>query len=66
MPYRAWRKPDHFRKSNYVPWMDSYLEWNLYRIILTVIFVSVVIAGVILSIGFLGILAIQFGKVFGL
>lgn len=49
----AWRKPDEFRKKNYMPWMDSYWGWNSYRLAITVFFIILVFFGVAILAKFL-------------
>ena len=66
MMYGVWKKPDDFRRNNYMPWMDSYWGWNSYRIAISAFFFALVTGGVVIFARFFWELVVQLGKVMGL
>lgn len=49
MFFWAWKKPEEFKKWDYMPFMDSYFWWNIYRLGIAFVFIVSVIAGVLTS-----------------
>ena len=45
--YMVWFEPDKFRKGNYMPWMDSHITWNIFRIFMLVMFLIIILVGIL-------------------
>lgn len=54
MTYMVWVKPEKWRNSNFMPWMSSYVTWNVFRIFLVVLFFVSIYLGALFVIEILG------------
>ena len=48
-----WKKPDEYKRKSYMPWMDSYLGWTVFRFAASALFILVVLIGIAMLVSLL-------------